>query len=345
MIRYALAAPADDAPLRALLREPMEGWARMAMTREPSFFAAEVHGAVWGKEWAVLAKEGETPIGMYLGAEHPAHVNGELAAVGYLGGLRIAPACRRRFSVVRGGYASIRALCPFQPLPTLWYTAIAAENRSARRLLEAGLPGLPRYAFRNEFARARRHALWQAVETASQRAAFCDFYNRAASAWQFSPALTPDALASIAACPFAVWVNGGIAATMALWNQQAARQVRACGYRFPLGYLRPLYNFWASLSGRICLPPPGAALDQSFLAFFTVADPDDSVRMSTLIEDALALCETRVLSFGMHAEHPWLTPLRHLFSPAQYRSRLYAVTFGEPLELDGRLAQPDAAAL
>jgi hypothetical protein len=136
--------------------------------------------------------------------------------------------------------------------------------------------------------------------------------------------------------------NGEIKATMALWTQQAAKQVRAAGYRPPLDRLRWLYNLWARLAGRVCLPAPNEPLEQSFLAFFAAADANGWI---PLIEDALALCPTPVLAFGLHAEHPALAPLCRAFKPAQYRGRVHAVCFDAPPVLDGRPAQPDAALL
>jgi hypothetical protein len=347
MIRYALATPDDDAHLLALLREPMEGWARMAMTREPSFFAARRCGAAWGEEWAVLAREEETPVGMYVGARHAVHLNGMASTLGYLGGLRVTPTHRHRWRLVRDGYASIRALCPMPP--PLWYSVIGAENRDARRLLEANLPGMPRYQFCNEFvtlaistARARRRALWREADTPSQRAAICDFYNHHARSCQFSPVLTPDAMRHIGARFFVAAENGEIKAAMALWRQQAAKQIRAASYRPPLDRLRWLYNIWARLAGRVRLPVPNEPLEQSFLAFFAAADSDWWI---PLIEDALALCPTPVLAFGLHAKHQELAPLCRAFAPAQYRGRVHAVCFDAPPELDGRPAQPDAALL
>jgi hypothetical protein len=67
--------------------------------------------------------------------------------------------------------------------------------------------------------------------------------------------------------------------------------------------------------------------------------------MTALVEDALTLCETRALAFGLHADHPGLAPLCRAFRPTPYRSRIYSVIFDEPPELDKRPAQPDAATL
>ncbi|MFZ2268289.1 MAG: hypothetical protein WAV95_11995 [Azonexus sp.] len=347
MIDYALAGPADEAILRQLLRDhPMPSWVAMAMTREPDFFAGANR---FGRDWAVLAREGNTPVGMYNCAEQPVHVDGQPGETSYLGALRVAPAYRHRLRVLRDGYASIRRLSP-QPAADLWYTAVASENRPARRLLEAGLRGMPHYEPLNELVtlalpsgRGRRHGFWQAV-TEDRLDGLCRFYNEQARAWQFSPALTPEIACRSGAGFHVVERDGAIVASMALWNQQAYKQVVACAYRWPLGPLLPAYNLYARCAGRLPLPPVGRPLDQSALAFFAVA-PVLADAVPELIEDALARCPTAALSFALHAGHPWLAGLLRHFRPATYRSWIYAVSFAAPASLDGRPAQPEAAVL
>jgi len=347
VIDYALAGPADEAILRRLLREnPMPAWVSMAMTREPDFFAGAQR---FGRDWAVLARDGGQPVGMYSCAEQPVHVDGQPGETGYLGALRVAPAYRHRLRVLRDGYASIRRLSP-RPGADLWYTAVASQNAPARRLLEAGLRGMPHYQPLNELVtlalpsrRGRRHGLWRRVAE-DRLAALCRFYNEQASAWQFSPVLSPEIACHCGADFHVVERDGAIVASMALWNQQAYKQVVACAYRWPLGPLLPAYNLYARCAGRLPLPPVGRPLDQSALAFFAVA-PALADRLPELIEDALARCPTAALSFALHVEHPWLATLLSQFRPATYRSWIYAVSFAAPARLDGRPAQPEAAVL
>lgn len=347
MIDYALAGPADEAILRQLLREnPMPAWVSMAMTREPDFFAGANR---FGRDWAVLAREGSTPVGMYNCAEQPVHVDGQPRDTGYLGALRVAPAYRHRLRVLRDGYASIRRLSP-RPDADLWYTAVASENAPARRLLEAGLRGMPRYQALNELVtlalpcrRGRRHGFWQRLSEDRQEA-LCRFYNEQASAWQFSPVLSPELVRRSGADFHVVEKDGAIVASMALWNQQSYKQVVAHAYRWPLGPLRPAWNLYARWAGRLPLPPVGRPLDQSALAFFAVA-PALAGSVPALVEDALARCPTAAASFALHPGHPWLAGLLRHFRPATYRSMIYAVSFNDPARLDGRPAQPEAAIL
>lgn len=349
MIRYDLATSADDADIRALLREhAMPSWVSMVATREPSFFAGRDH---FGREWAVLARRDQALVGMYTCCEQPVFLNGAETELGYLGGLRVVPRYRHRLSVLRDGYASLVRLSP-QGRRGLCFSAIACDNRPARRILEAGLPALPRYRAINDFvtlalpqSRAQALGLWRPA-LAEDMAALCRCYNHQAAGYQFAPVLTPERAARTGARFYLLDGHAGPQAVMALWDQRAYKQVRAQAYRPPLGWLLPLYNAYARLTRRIPLPAIGQLLDQTYLAFFALA-PHCQPSLIDLVADALALCPTAVLTLGLHGTHPCLPQLESAFCPAQYRTRIYAVDFSsEPVpELDGRPAQPEVALL
>ena len=371
MIHLRLATPDDDATLRALLRgNPMPGWVSMAMTREPSFFAGAGH---FGREWVVLGHAAEDvgekkdarrtgigeageAVGMYVCTEQPLHWNGMQTQVGYLGGLRIKPRYRHRFRLLKIGYASIPHFAA-ECKAALWYTAIVSENRTARRLLEAGLRGLPRYRPLNELvtlalpkARGRRHGAWRRAMP-GELENLCRFHNQQAGRYQVSPVMDPVRAEATGAVFYCIDGNTGPSAVMALWNQQAYKQAMACAYRMPLNAFLPLYNGYARLAKRIVLPPPGKALDQTFLAFLAVSGTcEDEFLM--LLEDALALCPTAVMSLGLHAGHRWLEPVLKRFRPTAYRTWIYTVAFDDAVQHcacirppDGRPAQPEVAVL
>ena len=91
-------------------------------------------------------------------------------------------------------------------------------------------------------------------------------------------------------------------------------------------------------------PRVGEAPLRAHLAFLAVA-PQAEVDGRLLLQDALALCATPVLTLGLHEAHPWLAPLRRALRPLAYRTRIYAVNFEGSVALDGRPAQPEAAVL
>lgn len=396
-VDYQLASATDEADLRALLRNnAMRDWVDMTLTREPDFFAGS---QIFGCEQTIIARERSSrqAVGLCTCTRHTVHCNGQPTELPYLGALRIAPAWRHRLPIVRQGFAAVRQL--FAPPPArlpLCYTVIASHNQPARRLLEAGLPGLPRYTALNEMvtlalptARGQRHDLWQPLADAPDGGAaphdvcqpchpasgnngtgikhtpqhtlhaqslslsnLCDWHNAQASRYQFAPVLTPNWVRQHSARNssqpairfYTVQRHGRLAACMALWDQRACRQARALHYRWPLGPLLPVYNAWAHWAKRPPLPRMGDALAHSFMAFFA-CETDTPSTLIPLIEDALALSTTPVLSLGLHAQHPALAHLQAHFKPWCYRTLVYAVSDATSLPLDDRVAQPEVAIL
>jgi hypothetical protein len=346
MIDFSPVAEADDEDLRALLREnPMSGWVSLSVEREPSFSASLDR---FGHDRAVIARDGSTTVGMYLCSAQPVNVNGVAEDACYLGGLRVSPDYRHRRRILREGYASILKLAEVSPGQPC-YTSIAVENTAARRLLEAGLPDLPRYRPIGDMvtlalpkARGVQRGLWRPAKPGEMEAV-CQYHGRRAARFQFSPRLSAESAARTGAQFFVHDADGSMVASMALWNQQDHKQVVARGYRPPLGALLPLYNLQARLRRTVQLPRVGAPLDQTFLAFFAAPALPDLV--AALVAEALARCPTPVLTFGLYADHPCLPRLLEEFRPLTYRTRIYAVDFGEALALDGRPVWPEPAIL
>ncbi len=99
-----------------------------------------------GKGIAVIAKlqkPPQTTVGMYSYALMPVHLNGNAVSLGYLGGLRVNPKYRHRIRILKNGYDSIRSITSRLGTTPFMFTTIVSENQAARRLLEAGLKGMP----------------------------------------------------------------------------------------------------------------------------------------------------------------------------------------------------------
>jgi hypothetical protein len=223
---------------------------------------------------------------------------------------------------------------------------VAAENATARRLLESGVPGLPAYHFQGDYvtfavaaARGKRLNLWRRATTTDIERIVA-LYNAQAALFQCSPVLTEDLVRRIGVEQFFLYENHGVAA---LWDQRAFKQIVARRYRRPLATLRPFYNLYASLAGQIPLPREGDALDQTFIAFLAL---DDSVQpnASVILRDLLSHCKTPVASIGLHAKHS-LVPIIEKMKPISYPARVYAVCFEGGPPPNGRPVQPEAALL
>ncbi len=344
MTTFRLATESDDALIRSLLRgNPMPTWVDMTIEREPSFFAGK---DLVGHDWAVIAEDEGAVVGMYTASILPAHVDQKPERLGYLGGLRVNPGYRRRIRYLRDGYASIRKLAPVTGTVPWWFTVVAAENKTARRLLESGVAGLPKYHFQSDYvtfamatSRGKRKNLWRRA-TADDIAHIVAFYNAHAARFQCSPVLTEDVVRRIGIEQFFLYKDSGAAA---LWDQRAFKQIVARRYRSPLGTLRPIYNLYASLLRQIPLPREGGALDQTSIAFLALND-DEQANAGALLKDLLSHCKTRAASIGLHAKHP-LIPVIRKMKPLQYPARVYAVCFEGGPPAHGRPVQPEAALL
>jgi hypothetical protein len=343
-----LASERDDEIVRALLREnSMPSWVEISIEREPSFF----QGTAWlGREWAVLSEEAGDIVGMYSAAMRRVHVSGRPELLGYLGGLRVRGRHRHRIRHLRAGYASIRSLAPAQGTLPWWFTVIAEGNAPARRLLEAGLPGLPPYQHRGNYvthilpaSRGRRLGLWRRARH-GEAEEIAAFHNQEAARYQFSPVLTGDAIERIGLDSALVHERAGtILGAVVLWDQRAFKQVVVQRYRKPLSALLPFYNLYAYLARRVALPPAGEALSQTFLAFLTVAE-EVRPQFQALLSDALSHCRTPAAALGMSAQAAEAVGIE-AFKPIRYPARVYSVAFDEAIELDSRPVQPEAALL
>src|SRR5437870_1327013 len=144
-IKFDLARPTDDAELRRLLREnPMPGRIALSLEREPDYFAdAQFPGEV---KQTIVARDGERLVSAGCCTIRRRFVNGTARRVGYLGALRLDARQGGRFDILRRGYEFFRKLQADAPAD-FYFTSIAADNERARKFLEHGLPGLPRYEF------------------------------------------------------------------------------------------------------------------------------------------------------------------------------------------------------
>lgn len=362
-IVYRRAEPADDADLRAALRDnAMNSWVSLSLDREPSFFAAE---NLMGESVAVIARKEIPPysaVGMYSCAFLPAHVNGKPERVGYLGGLRVNAPYRRRPRIVKNGFASIPVLVPNRGTVPFWFTSVAHENYRARRLLEAGLDGMPKYrpegvletlAIATKQGKAR--GLLQQAEP-KDVPGFADFFNRQAASYQFAPVLTEKWLHGLSnrkglgLNDFWLVKDGqDVRGCMALWDQRAIKQTVARGYRFPLNALRRPYNVWASATGRVKLPAPGQSLEHVYLAFMAFDARADDAAVDAVREGLVRARAKGAAAgvVGLSAANPLAGKLKASLRAHSYDTCIETVSWhDQPApSLDGRAAQPEVALL
>jgi hypothetical protein len=360
---FDVARPDDDAGIRSLLRAtPMEGEVRLSLEREPDFFAGS--GADGERVVTLVAREepGAPIVGIASRALLPAFVNGERAEVGYLGHLRLDPSHRGRGMLLTRGFAELSALRKrVADEAAIDFTTIVEDNLPARRLLESGRRGLPRYEPLETLVtltlRTRRSGPGPARARPSgpeELSSIAECLARNGRRFQLAPCWGVGDLASGRRCPglspsdFLVAGDRGgpISGCVALWDQRRFKQVVVRGYSRRLSLLRLLLP---GISGR-SLPKPGDPLLLAFGSHLAI-DGDDPATALSLVEALLAEAGGRgleLVSIGLASGHPLLPPLRRRFRGRELRTVLYRVHWDEAAALppfDGRPFAPEIAIL
>lgn len=356
---FSLATPADDADIRALLREsPMEGAFRVGFTREPTYFTCPSPAGL--EERTLVARRAGRLVSIGAWSEREVWLNGSRATTGYLHGLRMARDAAESMRILREGYGAL-AECLRDSLAAFWFTSIDAANTRARRVLESRASGLPRYTKLADY----RTRVWPVPKRGSREVAgnvassdeLTDFLQRESA--RHDLALTWDsarweALArggfSARDC-VAVRRRGRIVAAAGLWDQSAWKQVVVHGYPPWLRRLRPWIGWGARCLGLPGLPAPGGRL--LFAPVFPFAvDPEATEALPELRRALENLARTRHiewLALGLDARDSlWQSGAIGRLG-VNYHTILYSVTgkgFPEnSFPISNNLFRPDCATL
>lgn len=333
-MRARLATHADDEILRKTLRNnAMPSWVTMSIEREPLFFNDE--SALLNEQAIVVEDSDQNLVGMYTCTQYPILVSGQKTDTGYLSSFRVNRAYRGKFRYIKAGYASIPDLAPSPS--GYWFTCIANENKPARRLLEAGVRGLPVYKAIGDIvtiaiprSRSHKHGLWRPVQEA-EIPQLCAFYNSGISGSALAHRLTEKIVRRNMGSFYVHSEDSIIKSCMAVIDQRRHKQCVAKAYKFPLNALLPLYNLYARLFKKVELPRVGDSLQQVFIGYFMCQDGT----VVQLLEDALSLIPTEVCAITLDARDCKLGTIRKHFSPAEYAAKVYLVGFNELPDVGG----------
>lgn len=364
----ALASPADDAALRALLRRVvMPGAVRVAFTREPAFAAGD--GVAGADDFTVVARHNECVLGLGRLAIRALHRNGEVQRVGYLAELRTAPGTPETPRLIRNGFARLADVAAGASLDAC-FTNIVTDNARARRVLEhGGRLGLPVYRPLAELVTlvAPVPGGARTVDRVSEGSVAADaeggdvdreeltaFLQRHARDAHLT--LTWDdarwtALArhGIAPGDFCVVRQGGqLVAAAAVWDQRSFRQTVVDGYDGPLRLTRRLVNGVQALRRLPLLPAPGTVLPQAMVLGATVAGSSAWPALWRALRARSRALGVSWLAWSADARAPELDALRRMLRPREYHARIYDVAWrGRPPRSDwnDRLFRPEVALL
>ncbi len=368
-IEFRVARSDDDPELRRLLRDnPMAGAIEVSLEREPNaFLAAPVEGH---RHHAIVAREagGDRAIGMASRSVYTGFLNGEPRPIGYLGQLRLDPAYRGRPRLLSQGFALLESLRDRQDLP-FDLTSIVADNRVARRVLAARLPGLPEYRELEPFTtliipvwRARRvppagaFKVRPAAAEDVEAIAACLARNRVryqfARCWTADDLRSPAASRGLAPEDFVVATRGcRVIGCLALWDQAGFKQIVVRGYSRRMRWARAGLGVAARVLATPRLPEPGTPLPHAYISHVAIDDDEPEV-FGALIGNAYDTARRRTVTCivaGFAARHPFLAMLRRRYAAWSYSSVLYTVHWpraaGATVVPDGRIPHPEVAVL
>lgn len=325
---FSLATPDDDPVLRSLLRVlPMPGAVRLTYEREPSFFAADPALGEHVQTLVARERDGGPPVAVVSRATRTVFLDGRPERVGYLSGLRVHPDHQGQ-AIVGRGWTALRKLHEADPVP-FYLLSVTAENDRTARLLTLRRGDAPAFMALADLVTLallthRRHRTRNATDPAAAAALrqrlgpTCDLFPAAPLAL---PSLGPDD-------EIVVRRSGQPVGALALWDASSVRQSVVRGYGGRLGWLRPLLNGVARLTGARPLPPVGAPLRSAFAVRPTA---HDAAAFDVLLDAALAAARRRDLAFllvGFDARDPYLARARRRLH-VPYHSRLYAAHWSD----------------
>lgn len=345
-LNFSLAGAEDDVELRALLRSQyLPGWVSLSFEREPNYFAAAALEGHWHR--VLVARETETGVlvGFCARAVRRVFINGQVQSLGYLGQLRAVPDWQgsyRSYRALSQGFSEVLSrLRNSDDLP-FDLTSILADNHSTRRMLEAGLPGMPHYQRCSGFntlvfrSGGRSSRSCSRVENGAVAGlpAISEFLQRSYRRCQCSPVWDEDALsaAGLRASDFLLLRDDqAITACLAIWDQRSFKQAVVRDYRKPLKRLRPLLNLIAPALNFPRLPNVGETIKQGWLSHLAC---DDNAVDSLQALLSKALVQARELGLeqvmlGLSDDHPLLPVARRIRRHLDYRSDIYLVRWGD----------------
>jgi hypothetical protein len=367
VLTFDVAQQNDDAALRRLLREnAMEGDIRLTLEREPNVFHAATIAGEFEQILVARANGADSLLAMGSRSVMTGYVNGQVQRLGYLGQLRVDRHHRGRKRLLTGGYAALRDLHR-DGATSFYVTAIVADNRSARRILEAGLDGLPTYRPLESLLTLVMPVRKRPRHTSTSLIVECgapdnldeivECLERNGLRHQFTPRWTRDDLLSSRTRDLHLRDvrlarrHGHVVGCLAGWDQTRFKQTVVRGYSRRLGVARPVLNTLAPLRRVPRLPPPGRALRNAFISHLAIDDDDPDVLLA-LLNATHRHAATRSLDYlilTVALRHSFVDVVKRAFSHREYHSVLYVVHWEDgaaaAAAIDSRIPHLEAALL
>lgn len=369
-LEISVATQEDDPEMRQLLREnPLPGRLQVTFEREPDFFiGAAVEGPY---NQTIIARDRELGhiVGMVSRSIREVYCNGRPDTLGYYSQMRIAAgyrSWRRAMSIVG------RKLQEFHQdgRTSRYLNSVVADNIPARRLLTAGIPGLPRL---HEYARFHTLAILAPSTrkqlplpdgttlvrgAASHIPELLDCLRRNGLRYQFSPVWTEETLFhpqhTPGLSPQDFWLafrENRMIGCLGVWDQLHFKQTVLRGYDGWLARYWRLINTCTRLIRFPQLPQPNTPVRYCFASHLAVDEdaPDVFLPLFRKIHNDVITRGYRTLMLGLPEDHPFLRLVKKSYVHLDYASQFYLSNWeseASPLgSLDDRLPGVEACLL
>ncbi|MEM9418751.1 MAG: hypothetical protein AAGA25_06780 [Planctomycetota bacterium] len=342
----------DQAQLQKLYAQSMPGRITLSLRADPDYRRAlDIQG---DRHDTVIVRQRDNGQAVAMGSRsvHPLWINGDIQRVGYLSSLRNSPGVRLPRRLVAEAFNWLLDQRRSDEAE-FDLTSILTDNHTARRALERGVKGMPRYTPIGEFNtcafRAVEHKPLAACRRLTERdtpaleALLCQDHHgyHARPAASFSPSSdTPHQ-------SLAYESDGQLLGVAILWDQRAIKQTVVEDLSAPLKRYRRVINLGCRVLGRPGLPRPGesvAAVYGTHLAF-----PEEQPRVLRHLIRAL---QAEAFTHQADTLIVGLTPTQHQQIRSHLRrqawvtpSVIYAVHRGGAPELDQQTVWPEVALL
>ena len=340
--------PGDAAAIAALLALPMPG--RISLSLQPGADAFTTAAADRSLKRWVVVRDSETGEAVACGSRSVSvlWINGEPTRVGYLGGLRKRPGVRLPRRLIA---AAFNRLLDDRQVDEADFdlTSIMADNTTARRGLERGVPGLPMYTpvgglltvtFRTKLRRSCRSRDVQPLPLADVLPLLHEHDRRyhGRPVWRVGDEVDAEA--------WCITRDGGPAVVAALSDQRQHKRIVVDDLSPSLAWSRGVLNPTLRLIGRPTIPRRGAVLPTAFVSHLasTPRHGENLLEIINAVARAAAQRGIGLLSVGL-PDAPDSRRLARRLRGWVSRSVIYAVHRGPAPALDGRPVWPEVATL
>lgn len=326
----------SDALNHLLQQSPMNGDIQLSYQRNPDFFAAcDIEGDI---SQIMVAKDDKQVVGCFSHAQYQTYIDGSPHDMAYLGQLRSTPAYRNKIRYIKQGFEACR-LVHQSSHANYAFTSIVSDNRIAKRLLGAGIKGLPQYKSlvdvstlaipvkSMQFPKGVRQA------TNDDLPEIIKFLNREYSRFQLAPKWNLEHFNSARTRGLSIndflllHKSDELIGCLAVWDQSEMKQYIIAGYAKKVKRWRFLNNLSAKLFGGIQLPPINQPIHYAFLSHFAVAD-DNSEVLCLLIKAAMTHAKQKnidLLLLGLDSSRLLTSEVKKAYVHLEYKSTLFSV--------------------